>query len=125
MMQMHHDEARSASAACSTHPEEVTNIMQERTVASPALRALSVAGICAFFFGVAFFLLLFATILMAGDGSAPAVTYWSTGIIDFTVKLLGVKPEGGIVPTVGFWTVVVFVLVLPSALVFYSRRADE
>jgi hypothetical protein len=70
-----------------------------------------------------FFVFLFATILMVGDGTAPSVTHLSAAILGFTVKLLGVSFKGAIVPTALFWSLVVFVVAFLYALITYRLQA--
>ena len=73
-------------------------------------------------FAPVFFVFLFATILMVGDGTAPAVTHLSANLIGFTVKLLGLSFEGAIVPAVLFWSLVVFGVGFLYAFVTTTNR---
>jgi hypothetical protein len=97
--------------------------MHAHPLISRVSHSVAFGGKCAFIFAPIFFVFLFATILMVGDGTAPSVTHLSAAILGFTVKLLGVSFEGAIVPAILFWSLVVFVVAFLYALISYRSQA--
>lgn len=89
------------------------------------LRALATAGKWTVIFALIFFIFLFATILMVGDGSAPSITNLSSAIVEQTIKFLGIASEGSVFSVVLFWSFVVYVFAFLYALILSSVPADE
>lgn len=74
--------------------------------------AIDIAAKYAGIFAAGLLIFLFGSIAMVnGDGTAPGISHLSAGILDFTVKLLGISSNGSILAVVAFWAAIVFALV--------------
>ncbi len=106
--------------------EERKNERQSNADPFGVIDAFGVAGKYSALFGLCFFIFFFASIPMVmGDGTAPWITYMALGVIDFTVKFLGISSKGGVVFTVVFfWAAVVFVLVFMFVLLRWSASNE-
>lgn len=98
--------------------------MPEHPFISRVNHSISLSGKIALAFAVALFVLLFGAMFMVGgDGTAPAVTHVSMGVMDFTAELVGVPLEQAMIATVAFWSLVVFVAGFVLALMFSGGRS--